>query len=354
MSNPAALIRNLKKGELLFKEGDGSRAMYLIQRGMLRIFKQKSDHSQIEIDTLRSGQIIGELAFLDGNPRSASAEALTDCELLEISVPTFTAIMKSMPGWVKILLKTVVGRLRTASTRIRQLESLGTGSEHATALEKKKEFQFLPIQEVSKICATVILVATRHGKTDAGGIEVPLGFLHYYAWQIYNIPLSKITCALDVLAQAGMVSAQLDTTESGGPILKDIDLLDRFTHFLNNENQVEPSKRRELSPKSFLAMSLIARYIQTRSAEFTGPEITINLNQAAGIELKKTGTSGCKIDDFQELVNKGYHGEIHVRTETELFTKIEVKKFMQAYRYQKLWMYFQTMNQKKRLVTMAA
>src|SRR3954467_3009621 len=80
----AAQSRKLKKGELLFAEGENSRAMYYLKTGMIRIFKKKGD-SQIEIDTVRSGQIIGELAFLDGNPRSASGEALTDCELMEVS-----------------------------------------------------------------------------------------------------------------------------------------------------------------------------------------------------------------------------------------------------------------------------
>jgi len=51
----------------------------LVKTGMIRLFKKKGD-SQIELDTIHSGQVVGELAFLDGNPRSASGEALTDCD----------------------------------------------------------------------------------------------------------------------------------------------------------------------------------------------------------------------------------------------------------------------------------
>src|SRR5580658_176073 len=81
-------MRKLKRGELLFAEGENSRAMYLIQNGMLRLYKKKGD-ANIELDTVHSGQIVGELAFLDGNPRSASGEALTDMEIIEISGPAF-------------------------------------------------------------------------------------------------------------------------------------------------------------------------------------------------------------------------------------------------------------------------
>src|SRR3954469_11463229 len=106
---PGPQTRRLKKGETLFAEGENSRAMYYVKSGMIRIFKKKGD-SSIEIDTIRSGQILGELAFMDGNPRSASGEALTDCELTEISGPTFQAVFNQMPEWLKILLKTIVGR----------------------------------------------------------------------------------------------------------------------------------------------------------------------------------------------------------------------------------------------------
>src|SRR5437016_4773544 len=92
----------LAKGQLLFSEGDKSRAMYLLKSGSIRLF-MKRGNSDIEIDIIRSGQILGELAFLDGNPRSVSGEALTDCELVEISGPAFMEVLGKAPEWLKIL-----------------------------------------------------------------------------------------------------------------------------------------------------------------------------------------------------------------------------------------------------------
>ena len=59
---------------------------------MIRLFTRRGN-TNIEIDTIRPGQILGELAFLDGNPRSLSGEALTECELVEISGPTFVDVL---------------------------------------------------------------------------------------------------------------------------------------------------------------------------------------------------------------------------------------------------------------------
>ena len=61
----APKVISLKKGELLFSEGEQSKAMYYLREGQIRVFKKKAN-SAIEIDTVRAGQIIGELAFLDG------------------------------------------------------------------------------------------------------------------------------------------------------------------------------------------------------------------------------------------------------------------------------------------------
>src|SRR3954469_23169421 len=119
---PGPQTRRLKKGETLFAEGENSRAMYYVKSGMIRIFKKKGD-SAIEIDTIRQGQILGELAFLDGNPRSVSGEALTDCELVEISNALFLEVLGHTPDWLKILFRTVVSRLRSANVKVRQLES---------------------------------------------------------------------------------------------------------------------------------------------------------------------------------------------------------------------------------------
>src|SRR5689334_7132609 len=69
-TNAAPKTRRLTRGETLFAEGENSRAMYFIKSGMVRIFKNKGS-AKIELETVHSGQLLGELAFLDGQPRSA-------------------------------------------------------------------------------------------------------------------------------------------------------------------------------------------------------------------------------------------------------------------------------------------
>ena len=58
----APIPRKLKKGELLFNEGDISKSMYFIQTGTIRLFKKKGNAS-IELGVIHKGEVIGEMGF---------------------------------------------------------------------------------------------------------------------------------------------------------------------------------------------------------------------------------------------------------------------------------------------------
>lgn len=114
------LVRILR-GEHLFHEGQVPGAMYLIRKGRMRVYR-KEGGVEIDLEVLEENQIIGELSFLDGSLRSASAQAVVDTVLVKISGPAFTKTLDGLPDWLKILLRTLCQRLRTANSKIRALE----------------------------------------------------------------------------------------------------------------------------------------------------------------------------------------------------------------------------------------
>ena len=77
-----AIPRSFPKGARVFHEGDESDACYVIREGEVRVTREHSDGRAIALATLGPGELVGELAMLDGGVRSASVEALTDVELL--------------------------------------------------------------------------------------------------------------------------------------------------------------------------------------------------------------------------------------------------------------------------------
>lgn len=84
--------RTLKKDEILFKEGDVERTMYVIFSGEIMIHKAGKS-----IAVRGSGEYIGEMALIESMPRAASAKAIADAVLLEISDHDFQDQLLSEP-----------------------------------------------------------------------------------------------------------------------------------------------------------------------------------------------------------------------------------------------------------------
>jgi CRP-like cAMP-binding protein len=110
-------VVRIAKGEHLFHEGQFPGAMYLIRQGKMRIYRRENG-VEIELEALEENQIVGELSFLDGSLRSASAQALVDSTLIKISGPAFTKTLDGLPDWLKILIRTLCLRLRNANAKI--------------------------------------------------------------------------------------------------------------------------------------------------------------------------------------------------------------------------------------------
>src|ERR1044072_4672810 len=79
-----AVPRSFPAGTRVFHEGDRSDACYIVREGSFRVTREHSDGRAITLATLGPGEVFGELAMLDGDTRSASAEALSDGELLAL------------------------------------------------------------------------------------------------------------------------------------------------------------------------------------------------------------------------------------------------------------------------------
>ncbi len=108
----------LKPEEFLLREGEESSTMYFLQSGTLAVLKRQGDVEK-QIGTIYSGEVVGEMSFLDKEPRSASIKAMSECELVVIPSEKFDKVFKAQPNWYKALINTLLERLRKANARIR-------------------------------------------------------------------------------------------------------------------------------------------------------------------------------------------------------------------------------------------
>src|SRR5215467_415001 len=113
-----AVPRTFPAGTRVFHEGDSSDACYIVKSGNFRVTREHSDGRAITLATLGPGEIFGELAMLDGDKRSASAEALSDGELLALPAGDVRSLLSRHPEIALKLVAGLVRRLRAANVRI--------------------------------------------------------------------------------------------------------------------------------------------------------------------------------------------------------------------------------------------
>jgi CRP/FNR family cyclic AMP-dependent transcriptional regulator len=111
-------VLELKAGEYLVRENEESSQMFYLQSGSLGVFKVKGGSEQ-QIGTIYSGELVGEMSFLDKQPRSASVKAIGEVKLLVIPSEKFEVYFQDQPAWYRALINTLLERLRKANTRIR-------------------------------------------------------------------------------------------------------------------------------------------------------------------------------------------------------------------------------------------
>ena len=108
----------LKPDEFLIREGEESANMYYIKSGTLAVYKLKGS-AEKQIGTLYAGELVGEMSFLDHEPRSASVRAIQESELVVVPVDKFQKYLDEQPVWFKALIETLLDRLRRANSRIK-------------------------------------------------------------------------------------------------------------------------------------------------------------------------------------------------------------------------------------------
>src|ERR1700687_2123849 len=93
--------------QIIFTEGDPGECMYVVKQGEVNVLVRN-----IIVETIGEGGILGEMALIDKAPRSASAIAKTDCQLVRITEERFKFLVQQTPYFALEVMRVMAGRLR--------------------------------------------------------------------------------------------------------------------------------------------------------------------------------------------------------------------------------------------------
>lgn len=146
--------RKFTKDQLIFSQGDVGDVFYGVLSGCVRLSATSADGQEVHLKMVESGESFGEIAILDGEPRTASALAVQPSELIAIERDQFWCLLDSEPELAIHLLKFVCGKVRWTSELVEQSV-------------------FLDVP--ARIAKRLVDLADQHGKPNDKGIELAVG-----------------------------------------------------------------------------------------------------------------------------------------------------------------------------------
>jgi CRP/FNR family cyclic AMP-dependent transcriptional regulator len=176
-------------GQHIFSRGDQSDFLLLIARGRVRLSVDSDDGRELSVRHAVTGDVIGEIAALDGRPRTASASALTETRAFVLHRAEFRTILARFPALSNRVIEFLCDRLRDTTD---QLESIA-------------------LHPIEARLARFLLIALDGRKAEPGKrVPLELGFSQSELAQLLGASRPKVNIALRELEELGAIRRTSD------------------------------------------------------------------------------------------------------------------------------------------------
>ena len=208
--------RDFPVGSVLFEEGQPGDYMYVVQSGEVEIRRQVGETERV-LAVLPAGEFFGEMAILNGRPRSATAVVRTAGRLLVIEGRTFEAMLRARPEIAMRIIKSLATRLESANQHV-ELLLLPTPNHRVVQCMRHMAEEQMQLAGAHFSPGTAILVPKQ-----VEDIAARVG-----------LPVHEVIDVVDRLRQARLVMLAEDAgIEGNGFIVPEVGRLLEFLEFLN-------------------------------------------------------------------------------------------------------------------------
>ena len=129
-------VRRFRRGETIFHLGDPGDALFIVMAGSIKITLPADSGDEAILATLRPGDFFGELALLDGAPRSATAVAIEATETYILPRDQFRELVATEPVMREALLATLAAEVRRLTHHVEELHFLDITGRLASRLAR--------------------------------------------------------------------------------------------------------------------------------------------------------------------------------------------------------------------------
>jgi CRP/FNR family transcriptional regulator, cyclic AMP receptor protein len=126
--------RRVARGTAIFAKGDPGAGLMGVLAGSVKVSVASAEGKDIVLNVFREGDVFGEIALLDGRPRTADAAAMSDCELIVIERRDFVPFLSSHPDVMLKFIEILCSRLRHTSEQVQDITFLNLPTRLAKTL----------------------------------------------------------------------------------------------------------------------------------------------------------------------------------------------------------------------------
>ena len=130
--------KSFTDGEYIFREGESAAYAYVIKSGTVEITKHSTDGEQV-LAELAAPTLFGEMALIDGNPRSAGARAKDNTVVTEVTAASFKTYLAKNPDAAVRIMKTISENLRKSNQLVAKYERTGDVDDNSTPTQNFTE-----------------------------------------------------------------------------------------------------------------------------------------------------------------------------------------------------------------------
>jgi CRP/FNR family cyclic AMP-dependent transcriptional regulator len=127
-------MRKARKGAAIFSKGDPGSGLLGVLSGAVKVSIASAEGKDIVLNIFREGEVFGEIALLDGRPRTADATAMSDCELIVIERRDFVPFLQDHPDVMLKFIEILCSRLRRTSEQVQDVTFLSLPTRLAKTL----------------------------------------------------------------------------------------------------------------------------------------------------------------------------------------------------------------------------
>jgi CRP/FNR family transcriptional regulator, cyclic AMP receptor protein len=126
--------RRVARGASIFAKGDPGTGLMGVLAGAVKVSVASADGKDIVLNIFHEGEVFGEIALLDGRPRTADAIAMSDCELIVIERRDFVPFLSGHPDVMLKFIEILCSRLRRTSEQVQDITFLNLPTRLAKTL----------------------------------------------------------------------------------------------------------------------------------------------------------------------------------------------------------------------------